>query len=89
MIVRLFMGIVLAVPVTVALFLLMQFLVTPQRSLIEEVAETVAIDILRAERSEESDTNRELERPSEQDQPPPPATNGYQHGTTGPCRPAD
>jgi len=50
----------------------MRILVQPERSLLEEVQETVAIDITRAQRDEDSDTNRELERPDVEDQPPPP-----------------
>jgi len=72
MIARFIVGIPLGLVVTVSLFMLMKFLVTPERSLIEEVVDTVAIDILRAQRDESSDTTRELERPTDQDQPPPP-----------------
>ncbi len=72
MIFRTFIGVVLATPITLALFLLMQYLVTPERNLLEEVVETISIDITRAQREEDSDTNRELNRPDVEDQPPPP-----------------
>ncbi len=72
MIARFIIGIPLAVVVTLSLFMLMRILVQPERSLIEEVQETVAIDITRAQRDESSDTDRELNRPDVEDQPPPP-----------------
>ena len=71
MIVRFGIGIPLAAVVTLSLFLLMQFLVTPERSLIDEVAQTIAIDILRAQRAEESES-QDNQRPDVEDQPPPP-----------------
>jgi protein TonB len=72
MIARFIIGIPLAAVVTVSLFMLMQMLVQSDRSLIEEVQETIAIDITRAQRDEESDVDRRTERPDVEDQPPPP-----------------
>ncbi len=72
MIIRLFVGIPLAAMVTLSLFMLMRLLVTPETNLIEEVAETISIDITRAQREEDSRDNRQLDRPDEEDQPPPP-----------------
>jgi protein TonB len=72
MIARFIIGIPLAVLVTLSLFMLMRILVQPERSLIEEVQETVAIDITRAQRNEESEADRRTERPDVEDQPPPP-----------------
>jgi len=72
MIARFIIGIPLAALVTVSLFMLMQALVQSDRSLIEEVQDTVAIDITRAQRDEESQTDQRNERPDVEDQPPPP-----------------
>jgi len=72
MIIRLFIGIPLAAMVTLSLFMLMRLLVTPDGDLRPEEIETVSIDITRAQRDEESNANRELNRPDEEDQPPPP-----------------
>ena len=72
MIIRFFIGLVLAVPITLGLFLLMQILIQSNQNLRPEEIETVAIDITRAQRDESSDTNRELDRPDVEDQPPPP-----------------
>jgi len=72
MIARFIIGVPLAAIVTLSLFMLMRILVQPERDLREDVVESVAIDITRAQRNEESNTDRRQERPDVEDQPPPP-----------------
>jgi protein TonB len=72
MIARFIIGVPLAVIVTLSLFMLMRILVQPERDLREDAVESVAIDITRAQRDETSETDRELDRPDVEDQPPPP-----------------
>lgn len=73
MIFRLFIGIPSGAVVTLLLFLVMQALITGDRNLLQEVIETEAINITRAERDEQSEADRrQPDRPTEQDQPPPP-----------------
>jgi protein TonB len=69
---RLIISLALASVVTVALFMLMQWLI--QRESIEpEAVETVPIEITRAEVNEEvNQRDRLLERPDTPDEPPPP-----------------
>lgn len=73
MIFRLFIGIPSGAFVTLLLFLIMQQLITNDRNLLQDVIETEAINITRAERDEQSEADRrQPDRPTEQDQPPPP-----------------
>lgn len=72
MIARLIIGVPLAAIVTVSLFMLMRILVQSDRSLIEETQDTIAIDITRAQREEDSDPETRNDRPDVEDQPPPP-----------------
>lgn len=72
MIARFIIGVPLAAIVTLSLFMLMLILVQPERDLREDVVESVAIDITRAQRNEESNTDRRQERPDVENQPPPP-----------------
>lgn len=70
---RLIIGIPSGMFVTLLLFLIMQQLITNDRNLLQDVIETEAINITRAERDEQSQADRrQPDRPTEQDQPPPP-----------------
>ncbi len=70
---RLIVSLLLAVLVTVGLFMLMKALIQPERDLIPEVEEVEAIEITRAIRDEQPATrDRDLQRPTRQDDPPPP-----------------
>ncbi len=72
-IIRLLIGIPLAVIVTVLLFLLMRNLIIPEKIEQEAVLELPPIEITRTERDEAvQDNARELSRPEEQQEPPPP-----------------
>ena len=68
---RLIVGIPIAAVVTLSLFFLMQYLIEPGDKQEQEKIQTVNIELLRAERDEES-RRRELARPDEHEQPPEP-----------------
>jgi len=72
MIARFIIGIPLAAFVTVGLFMLMQILIESNQDLRPEEIDSVAIDITRAQRDEDSEVDRRTERPDVEDQPPPP-----------------
>lgn len=69
---RLIVGIPIAGVVTLALFFLMQYLIEPKGDLVPETEEAVSIELTRAKKKEESESNRELDRPDEQEEPPEP-----------------
>lgn len=69
---RFIIGVPIAAVVTLGLFFLMQYLISPDEDLTPDVVESVSIDITRAKRDESSETNRELDRPDDQEEPPEP-----------------
>lgn len=71
--IRLILGIPIAAVVTIALFLLMKFMITTDRSLEEETKPDVSIQIGRqVEETDLQQQQRQQQRPDQQEPPPPP-----------------